>query len=132
MQVFKFLRPILRAPDIKEHIQGRQEMTEEEQLKLEYSELFESEEEPLYQLQIFNNLRASETGIFYNSKPTCEFCGLQHKDNCDYPVNTTIAQLIEKISQTARPSFVLSVCFRQNTTNVKFDTLNQIKVISDQ
>jgi hypothetical protein len=29
-------------------------------------------------------MRLTEPGFFYNSRPRCEFCGKEHKDNCDF------------------------------------------------
>lgn len=60
-------------------------MTAEEILELEYNYYFESgEQDTIYKVQIYNNLRHTESGFLYSSKPKCEFCKVQHKDNCEF------------------------------------------------
>jgi hypothetical protein len=82
-QIFVFLRPLLRAPDIAQSMLSS--MSEEEILDLEYKSYFESSEtDTIYKVQIVNNLRCTETGFLYDSRPKCEFCNTHHKDNCDF------------------------------------------------
>ncbi len=85
LHIFKMLRPLIRAPDISGKLQGAED--EEQILDLEYKHFFEEGDEkddPIYKVQILNNLRSTEPGFFYNSKPVCEFCNTEHKDDCDF------------------------------------------------
>lgn len=110
------LRPMIRAPDISSQLKGNED--DEEILELEYKFFFEQgEEDPIYKVQIYNNLRVTEPGFFYNSKPKCEFCGLDHKDNCDFAfknTNITFADVIKQMKSLNRPTLVLAVVWRAN------------------
>ena len=38
--------------------------------------------------------------MFYNSRPTCEFCGIEHKHNCDLDINdrnVTFRDILAKV-----------------------------------
>lgn len=86
---------------------------------MEFDHFFRGDdsENPIYKVQIFNNLRYSELGLFYNSRPKCEFCGNDHKDNCDFEFDdpkVVISDVLRTIKLTQRPSLVLSVLWRSN------------------
>lgn len=86
LEIFKQVRPLLRAPDVSNKLKGKsaEDFSSDQILTMEYEHFFAEESDPIYKVQIFNNLRQIESGIFFNSRPTCEFCGLDHKDNCDF------------------------------------------------
>jgi hypothetical protein len=101
LAVFRFLRPALRAPDIAANI--TRQLNEEEQLKLEFSQMFGEEEEPPYTLAIHNNLRSNEYTMFGSmKKPRCEYCHEQHSDDCELPENRSLKDLIQGINQSTR------------------------------
>ena len=62
-------------------------MTREEVLQKEFDSIFLDSrgnydvENPYYDIEIHNNLPTIQ-GTIYNSKPTCDICGVEHKDNC--------------------------------------------------
>lgn len=70
---------MLRAPDIRVD----KKLDEDEILKLEYDSFFQNEDDPIYRVQVFNNLQVDQ-GVLYNTRQQCEFCGLDHKDNCEF------------------------------------------------
>jgi hypothetical protein len=118
LHIFKMLRPLIRAPDISSKLQGTED--DDQILNLEYKHFFEEGDEkddPIYKVQIHNNLRFTEPGLFYNSKPMCEFCNTEHKDDCDFSFkdeNKTVRDIKQKIKYSQRPSLVLSVVWRSN------------------
>jgi len=119
IEIFKQVRPLLRAPDISAKLQGKSadEFSSDEILRMEYDYFFENEADPIYKVQIFNNLRQTESGMFFNSRPACEFCGHDHKDNCDFSFENssiTLDNIIDMRKPTQRTSLILSVCWRAN------------------
>jgi hypothetical protein len=80
-RIFKYLRPLIKTPNLQ--LRGNED--EERILELEYHYYFDGDEEqnPIYKVQILNNLMV-EPGFIYNSRPRCEFCGVEHADNCDF------------------------------------------------
>ena len=51
------------------------------------------------------------------SKPKCEYCGLEHKDNCDFSfknTSITFADIIKQMKSANRPTIVLAVVWRAN------------------
>jgi hypothetical protein len=66
--------------------------SEETVLDLEYKSLFETQnpnnydedgEHKYYKITIFNNQEV-HSGMFFNYRNKCEFCEIEHKDNCDF------------------------------------------------
>ena len=98
--IYRMFKPIIRTPDIQHLLRGNED--DEQLLELEYKHIFEGEEEddPIYKVQILNNLKV-EAGYFTNSRPTCEFCGVEHSNNCDFSFenrSTTIKDIMRRVS----------------------------------
>lgn len=87
---------------------------------------------PIYKVQIYNNLRLTEPGVFYNSRPRCEFCSLEHKDNCDFTFNNPelrFRDVIRTLKQSQRNSLVMSVVWRQSSQSANFALLEKREVV---
>lgn len=105
------LRPLIQKPCLLHILKGNED--EERILELEYQYYFDNVEDPIYKVQILNNLPV-DTGFIYNGKIKCEFCGLEHSDNCDFTFsdrNITLRDIIRNC-QTARPKFSIVVLWR--------------------
>ncbi len=131
-RIYRFLRHLIQPPNLG--LKGNED--EERVLELEYQYFFEiNADNPIYKVQIFNNLQV-DTGFIFNSRPKCEFCGVSHTDDCDFAfANKTITlKDILRSTQSARPSLVFSVLFRQDDshfnlrwlTNQRIQTINTI------
>lgn len=84
LRIYELMRPLIKnIPKMKQ----TPSMTKEDILQREYDSIFLDTrgnydlDNPLYDIEIHNNLPVNQ-GNFYNSRPTCDFCGVDHKDNC--------------------------------------------------
>lgn len=92
------MRPFVKKPYMRQILKGNED--DERVFELEFQHLFEGEyrEDPIYKVQIVNNLR-QEPGFFFNTVPTCEYCGNDHKDNCDFSFTNRNITLKDILSQ---------------------------------
>lgn len=117
-------RPVIRTPDIQHLLRGNED--DEQILELEYKYLFEGTEQddPIYKVQILNNLRV-DAGYIYSSRPVCEFCGVEHSNNCDFSFvdrSTTIKDIMRRVS-SQRPGLSLVVTWRASNPCANLDLI---------
>jgi hypothetical protein len=64
--------------------------------------------------------------MFFTGRQVCEFCGLEHKDNCDfeYDDKKPLKDILNKIKDNR--DFTMVVNFKQNTDRVNFNYFEKI------
>lgn len=82
--------------------------------KHEYDQDSDDWGNPLYKVQILNNVK-TDPGFVFTSRGTCEFCLREHKENCDFSMRDKKKKLkdIAKMMDDDR-DLKLVVHWRQN------------------
>ena len=78
-----------------------------------------------------NNLKVEE-GVLFDTRNICEFCGIDHKDNCEFTFNnsnTTWDEFKNRVNTTLRPSFSLVVLWKNSKSIVNIQLLEKPEVL---
>ena len=126
-RIFKLFRPVIQAPSISHLIdRNHPNYNEETILNEEFKHFFENPEaqeqyeddgenidNALYKIQIYNN-QQTQSGMFFTYRKPCEFCGREHKDNCDFEFANPKIKLKEIIRSLKERDLHIVVHWRQN------------------
>ncbi len=93
LRIYEIVRPLMYSmPDIG---RTRKNIGNAERLQLEYKKIFLDSngeydfDNSLYDLEIHNNLPYDQ-GLMFNRITQCDFCGMEHKDNCQFAFQDTV------------------------------------------
>lgn len=88
LRIYELLRPLLQSiPKVSKLNKRGKQLSRAQIIESEYDAVFTDSrgeyrlDNPLYDIEIHNNLPADNSMIFSRCS-SCDFCGLEHKDNC--------------------------------------------------
>jgi hypothetical protein len=107
-KIYKLMRPLIR----------KSFAATETELETEFKRLFDDQsnydadgEHMLYKLTILNNTQV-HSGLVFTYRSPCEFCGVEHKDNCEFTFSPGCRTLNDMIKKSDKRDFVLVVQWR--------------------
>ena len=122
-EIFKLFRPIIQGPPLTGVNRDDPNYSEDSVLEKEYRAFFETEhpdlntsegiENPLYKLQVYNNLPVNP-GMILNYRRRCELCDREHRDNCDFAPDEDRLTLAQYVAKFDNRDLVLVAHWRTN------------------